>query len=52
MPVGKALGIMTADLGTAIDSVCLNALRTALDKLGDGAYAPGPTSPARPAPAA
>lgn len=52
MPVGKALSIMTEDLGTAIDPVCFDALRSALDELGEGAYAPGPTSSVPPALAA
>ncbi|WP_262270360.1 MULTISPECIES: HD-GYP domain-containing protein [Microvirga] len=34
MPVSKAMGIMTADVGTAFDPDCLEALRRGLERLG------------------
>ncbi|UVF22075.1 HD-GYP domain-containing protein [Microvirga terrae] len=36
MPVSKAMGIMTADVGTAFDPDCLEALRRGLERLGTG----------------
>jgi putative nucleotidyltransferase with HDIG domain len=36
MPVSKAMGIMTADAGTAFDPVCLNALVRALERIEIG----------------
>ncbi len=34
MPLGKALGIMQADLGTALDPACFAALRSGLGSIG------------------
>jgi len=33
MPVSKAMGILEAEIGTAFDPACVDALRRALDRI-------------------